>query len=218
MWASPGLLGPISPPQRPAQRGSETLCRQGADSRCPWFHLPRGRSSTFSLGGSFQQVPFSRLKSRFHITTEIPGPVLGTLQALLQSGVQPQPWGPQHRHSPGPRGQASGEVSGPAGEGGLLVVSVRLTTEQGPPPSVGIASTLGTSGVPPSCLALNLGFTSKPRSSSCFWASFELEHQKFLGQPGMPLLGFSRAHAAWERRLLAQLHPTVLGREPKAQQ
>lgn len=117
MWASPGLLGPVSPPQRPAQRGSETLCRQGADSCCPRFHLPRGQSSTFSLGGSFQQVPFSRLKSRFHVTTEIPGPVLGTLQALLQSGVQPQPWGPQHRRSPGPRGQASGEVSGPAGEG-----------------------------------------------------------------------------------------------------
>ena len=94
LWASPGLLGPISPPQRPAQRGSETLCRQGADSRCPWFHLPRGRSSTFSLGGSFQQVPFSRLRSRFHITTEIPGPMLGTLQTLLQGGVQPQPWGP----------------------------------------------------------------------------------------------------------------------------
>ena len=101
----PGLLGPVSPPQGPAQRGSETLCRQGADSCCPKAGL---RPSLW--GGSFQQVPFSRLKLFWHFTSRMKSLDLcwAPCRPCCRAGSN---------LSPGPRGQALGEESGPAGEG-----------------------------------------------------------------------------------------------------
>lgn len=156
----PGLLGPVSPAQGPAQRGSETLCRQGADSCCPKAGLPPSL-----WGGSFQQVPFSRLKLFQHFTSRMKSLDLcwAPCRPCCRAGSN---------LSPGPRGQASGEESGPVGEGRPAGGQCQAGYRAGAPTFSWHRLNPCTSREPPLCLA-QLGFYLEAQRFRLFLGQLE---------------------------------------------